>query len=121
MSQSFGGKLDLSEDETFARLEDRIERGILQHPQDTIVDTLVVVRWRIAATARALPVLGWIESVELRVVASPTFFLPPYQVVTRAREGEAWCHTVANLFFGLDSMPSNIYDDSGARGKRCFV
>ena len=60
MPQSFGGKLELSEDETVAPSEDRVERGILERHRGRIFDTLVVVQRRIAATARDIPLLRWI-------------------------------------------------------------
>ena len=47
----------------FARLEDPMERGILERPQGRgIFDPLIAIRLRIGATTRDLPVLGWIES-----------------------------------------------------------
>ena len=57
-SQSFGGKLELSEDEMVAPSEDRMERDIMERHRGRIFDTLVVVQWRIAATARDPPFLG---------------------------------------------------------------
>ena len=58
MSQSFCGKLELPGDEMVAPSEDRMERGILERHRGEIFDTLVVVQWRIAATARDPPFLG---------------------------------------------------------------
>ena len=95
MSKDFGGKLDFSEDEMFARSEDCMED----------------YRY-----ARSCSVAGCSDSArspiprkDLKHRASrdafSDIFLPPYQVFARARESKAFCPTFANPFSDLESMP----------------